>query len=46
VLGSGGYEPLKPFGFGTSVKMHCHKRDGQFRLAYLKSEDAVMEFER
>jgi hypothetical protein len=31
---------------GTSVKMHCHKRDGRFRLAYFRSEHAVMELER
>jgi hypothetical protein len=37
---------LSVFEVGTSVKMHCHKRDGQFRLAYLKSEHAVIELER
>jgi hypothetical protein len=37
---------LSAFGVGTSVKLHCHKRDGQFRLAYLKSETAVLELER
>lgn len=37
---------LSAFGVGTSVKMHCHKRDGLFRLAYLKSETAVIELER
>jgi hypothetical protein len=37
---------LSAFEVGTSVKMHCHKRDGEFRLAYLKSEHAVIELER
>ncbi|HEY8193330.1 MAG TPA: hypothetical protein VIF36_05335, partial [Gaiellaceae bacterium] len=37
---------MSAFGVGISVKMHCHKRDGQFRLAYLKSEHAVIELER
>jgi hypothetical protein len=37
---------LTAFAVGTSVKMHCHKRDGLFRLAYLKSESAVIELER
>jgi hypothetical protein len=34
---------LGAFGVGTTVKMHCHKLDGQFRLEYLKSESAVIE---
>jgi hypothetical protein len=42
---SSGYGPFT-FGVGTSVKVHCHKRDGPFRLAYLKSEHAVIEIER
>jgi hypothetical protein len=37
---------LRAFEVGTSVKMHCHKRDGRFRLAYVKSEDAAIELER
>jgi hypothetical protein len=37
---------LSTFEVGTSVKAHCHKRDGQFRLAYIKSEHAVIELER
>jgi hypothetical protein len=37
---------LNAFGVGATVKMHCHRRDGQFRLAYLKSESAVIELER
>lgn len=37
---------LTAFGVGTTVKMHCFRRDGQFRLAYLKSEHAVIELER
>ena len=37
---------LNAFGVGATVKMHCHRRDGQFRLAYLKSESAVLELER
>lgn len=37
---------LTAFGVGATVKMHCHRRDGQFRLAYLKSESAVIELER
>lgn len=37
---------LSAFGVGISVKVNCHKRDGQFRLAYLKSEKAVIELER
>jgi hypothetical protein len=31
---------------GTGVKRHCQMRDGRFRLAYLKSEHAVIELER
>jgi hypothetical protein len=34
---------LAAFGVGTSVKMHCHKLGGQFRLEYLKSDSAVIE---
>jgi hypothetical protein len=37
---------LSAFGVGLSVKAYCHKRDGLFRLAYLKSEHAVIELER
>jgi hypothetical protein len=37
---------LAAFGVGISVKVHCHKRDGLFRLGYMKSETAVIEFER
>ncbi|MDP9491264.1 MAG: hypothetical protein M3P42_03555 [Actinomycetota bacterium] len=37
---------LSAFGVGISVKVHCHKRDGLFRLAYMKSESAVIELER
>lgn len=37
---------LNAFGIGATVKMHCHRRDGVFRLAYLKSERAVIELER
>ncbi|MDF2752577.1 MAG: hypothetical protein K0S82_960 [Gaiellaceae bacterium] len=33
-------------GVGATVKKHSHRRDGQFRLAYLKSESAVIELER
>jgi hypothetical protein len=33
-------------GFGATVKTHSHRRDGQFRLAYLESEIAVTELER
>jgi hypothetical protein len=32
--------------FGATVKTHSHRRDGQFRLAYLESESAVIELER
>jgi hypothetical protein len=34
---------LSAFGLGSTVKMHCHKLGGQFRLEYLKSESAVIE---
>ena len=34
---------LAAFGVGASVKMHCHKLGGLFRLDYLKSESAVIE---
>jgi hypothetical protein len=37
---------LNAFGVGTTVKVHCHRRDGQFRLGYMKSETAVIELER
>jgi hypothetical protein len=37
---------LSAFGLGISVKAHCHRLDGQFRLAHLKSEHAVVELER
>ncbi|HEX7256246.1 MAG TPA: hypothetical protein VF236_09995 [Gaiellaceae bacterium] len=37
---------LNAFEVGATVKMHCHRRDGQFRLAYLKSEHAAIELER
>ncbi len=37
---------LSAFGVGVSVKVHCHKRDGLFRLAYLKSGSSVIELER
>lgn len=37
---------LSAFGVGINVKANCHKRDGQFRLAYLKSDSAVIELER
>jgi hypothetical protein len=34
---------LSAFPLGTSVKLHCHKLAGEFRLEYLKSEHAVVE---
>jgi hypothetical protein len=34
------------FPVGTSVKMHCHKIGGEFRLEYLKSATAVLEIGR
>ena len=34
---------LSAFGVGTTVKMHCQKLGGEFRLEYLKSESAVIE---
>ena len=34
---------LNAFGVGTTVKIHCQKLGGEFRLAYLKSESAVIE---
>jgi hypothetical protein len=34
---------LTAFGVGTTVKMHCYKLGGQFRLDHLKSESAVIE---
>lgn len=37
---------LSGVGVGISVKVHCHKRDGLFRLAYMKSESSVIEIER
>jgi hypothetical protein len=37
---------LSTFAIGTAVKVHCHKLGGDFRLAYLKSEHAVVEIER
>lgn len=37
---------LSAFGVGINVKAHCHKREGEFRLSYLKSEHAVIELER
>ena len=37
---------LAAFAVGTAVKMHCHKLGGEFRLGYLKSEQAVIEIER
>jgi hypothetical protein len=37
---------LSKFPVGTSVKMHCHRIAGEFRLGYLKSEHAVIEIER
>jgi hypothetical protein len=37
---------LAAFAVGTAVKAQCLKRDGEFRLAYLKSEHAVLEIER
>jgi hypothetical protein len=37
---------LSKFPGGTSVKMHCHKIGGEFRLEYLKSEHAVLEIGR
>ena len=37
---------LSAFGTGASVKAYCDKRDGEFRLAYLESERAVIELER
>src|SRR5829696_5140475 len=37
---------LNTFRVGATVKMHSDRRDGQFRLAYLKSESAVIELER
>jgi hypothetical protein len=37
---------LSAFAVGTAVKLHCHKLGGEFRLAYLKSEHAVVEIER
>jgi hypothetical protein len=33
-------------GVGATVKKYSHRRDGQFRLGYLKSESAVIELER
>jgi len=42
---SSGYKPLCVRA-GVSIKASCHKRDGKFRLAYLKSEDVVIELER
>lgn len=37
---------LSKFPIGTSVKMHCHKIGGEFRLEYLKSDSAVLEIGR
>jgi hypothetical protein len=37
---------LSAFPVGTSVKMHCHRLGGEFRLEYLKSEHAVLEIGR
>jgi hypothetical protein len=37
---------LSAFPLGTAVKAHCHKVGGELRLAYLKSEQAVIEIER
>ena len=37
---------LSAFGVGTTVKLHCHKLGGQFRLEYLKSDSAVIEIGR
>jgi hypothetical protein len=37
---------LSAFPVGTTVKLHCHKLGGEFRLEYLKSEHAVVEIER
>jgi hypothetical protein len=37
---------LSKFAVGTSVKVHCRKIAGEFRLAYLKSEHAVIEIGR
>ena len=37
---------LSKFPIGTSVKMHCHRIAGEFRLEYLKSEHAVLEIGR
>jgi hypothetical protein len=37
---------LYAFGAGVSMKASCQKRDGTFRLAYLRSEHAVIELER
>jgi hypothetical protein len=37
---------LSKFPVGASVKMHCHRIAGEFRLAYLKSDQAVIEIER
>ncbi len=34
---------LSKFPVGTSVKMHCHRIAGEFRLEYLKSDNAVLE---
>jgi hypothetical protein len=32
--------------FGATVKMHSHRREERFRLAYLESKSAVIELER
>ena len=37
---------LSKFPLGTSVKMHCHRIAGEFKLEYLKSEHAVLEIGR
>jgi hypothetical protein len=37
---------LSKFPVGTSVKMHCHKIGGEFRLEYIKSANAVLEIGR
>ena len=37
---------LSKFPVGTTVKMHCHRIAGEFRLEYLKSEHAVLEIGR
>jgi hypothetical protein len=37
---------LSKFPVGTTVKMHCHRISGDFRLLYLKSEHAVIEIGR